>query len=191
MHMRGIRLNAGKTHILSKSDAYRFFQIAENSKVDAYFRSRSALKERAQTFALFERKCFKSLRRFLRSRDDGHKDKLIRRYIGLFAKLRSDVALDYCLAHFATDPILREVSLGYFLAVGPRVRIFNMLESFVRGGFALDDIALCQIAKLITNWEIATNSVLISRVRRVATDVYDATFLRRSPHFIWCSPFGC
>ena len=65
-----------------------------------------------------------------------------------------------------------------------------MLESFVRGGFALDDIALCQIAKLITNWEIATNR-FSSRV----FDVLRQTFMMRpsyaGAHFIWCSPFGC
>jgi hypothetical protein len=184
MHMRGIRLNAGKTHVLSKSEAYRFFHVAENAKVDAFYVEANRRLKQGLKLVRFERKCYNAFCAFLNSASYGHKDKVIRRYIGLFTKIRSDSLLDYCVRHFQSDPDLREVALTYFQSLGPRISVFSMLDRFVRSGFALDDIALCQIAKLITNWGISLNSTLIARARRLATEVYDRSFLRRSPFYL-------
>jgi hypothetical protein len=184
MHTRGMRLNAGKTHVLSKSEAYRFFQVSENAKVDQFVAEADRRIKRGLKLTRFSNKCFTAFNAFLKKPRFGHNDKVIRRYIGLFTKLKSDLALDYCLANFAFEPASREVSLTYFLALGPKIRVLNMLEEFVTGGYALDEVALCQVAKLLVNWELPTNSALVSRLRTLGNSLSRKTYLRRSPCYL-------
>lgn len=184
MHMRGVRLNGGKTYILSKAEAYRFFQTAENAKIDEFNREADRRLKKGLKLNRFQQKCFNAFTGFVATPAYGHKDKVIRRYITLFTKIRTDMAVKYCISNFPTHPDLREVSLGYFLALGPRLKIFNMLDAFTRSGRALDDVALCQIAKLITSWQISPHSALVSRIRRLAVDLYDESYLRRSPFYL-------
>lgn len=184
MHTRGMRLNAGKTHVLSKVEAYRFFQVSENAKVDQFVAEADRRIKRGLKLTRFSNKCFTALKTFLKKPSYGHNDKVIRRYIGLFTKLKSDLALDYCLDNFAFEPASREVSLTYFLALGPKIRVLNMLEDFVMGGYALDEVALCQIAKLLVNGEIQANSALVFRLRALGSRLSRKTFLRRSPCYL-------
>ncbi|MES2121091.1 MAG: reverse transcriptase domain-containing protein [Pseudomonadota bacterium] len=185
MHTRGMRLNAGKTHILSKSQAYKFFHQAENSKVTGFEAEADKRLKSGKKLFRFSTKCLTSFNSFLKTSAYGQKDKVVRRYIGLFAKILSDLALDYCLANFSRDPSIREVCLNYFLKLGPRTRILNVLETFVTSGYALDEISLCQIAKLVVNWEIQPTSTLVSRIiRRLGMNVSKKSYLRRSPCYL-------
>jgi hypothetical protein len=88
------------------------------------------------------------------------------------------------LDNFAFEPASREVSLTYFLALGPKIRVLNMLEDFVMGSYALDEVALCQIAKLLVNGEIQANSALVFRLRALGSRLSRKTFLRRSPCYL-------
>ena len=187
MHTRGIRLNSGKTHVLSKHDAFKFFQVSENKLVDALAKEANRRIKSGLAMSRFNQKCKNRFDKFLRKSKFGHHDKVVRRYLNLFTITKSDGALKYCIDSFARDPSIREACLTYFLALGPRLAIFNMLNGYLMGGFAIDDISICQSARLLTRWQIQPNSGLEKHVRILGRELAKDTYLRRSPFYLTAS----
>lgn len=185
MHIRGIRLNSGKTHILSRAQARKFFQASENSKVDTL---KQRIDEDKKTKSMVSKRTHRSLEtsfdNFLKVTPVGQHDKVIRRYIGLFSQAKNRYAESFVASAFTLDPSLRETAIDYFAAIGPSWKTFRALKTYISGFDSLDDTSICQISRLLTRWEIDSNSKMISDLSDLSVYLSDEKFLRRSQYYL-------
>jgi hypothetical protein len=95
LQIRGLRLNSGKTRVLSAVEAAAHFQKTENDRFEAIEGKFKSAKKANRTYKTVERNAGRSFRRFLRIPPFGHHDKVIKRYVGLASDMRSDFAVTY------------------------------------------------------------------------------------------------
>lgn len=169
---RGLRLNAGKTNVLSAKDAHRFFWSKRNAELDA-----EAIK--AKKFATMPKRLATLTARIEKSFDDhlaaeryGHWDKVTKRYIGQLGRLRSQHAVDFCRIAIVAEPGLRETIWRYFVTVGPSTKLIKSLEAYLMSDHALDDSSLFAIAKVMVDWEIDPNSAHHKRIKNLGMALY-------------------
>lgn len=168
LQMRGVRLNSGKTHILSAVQARKFFHQRMNENLDRWKKSLDAEIEQGLSTASTIRKISKSFKIFTEKTPHGHSDKVVKRFIGLAATVKSEFALSYCIQKFESAPELRDTIYWYFSALGPNPRILTCLENYLKGGSALDDASQCQIGKLLTDWEVDPATLIFIRLQSLA-----------------------
>lgn len=192
MQLRGVRLNAGKTRVLSTKEARSYFYGAENEYLDK-------MRDKVNT-AIKAKKATKGLTRHLAARfekhlsqkTDGHHDKVTKRYVGLFSVLKSTAALRHCLDTLPSDPSGRETTYRYLIDLGPSRQAFRKVEGFLVGENALDDIVPMQIARMLTNWEVEPKTALFSAIRKLGTRLASDEFLNRSmSYFVAALWIGC
>lgn len=182
LQIRGLRLNSGKTRVLSAAEAAVHFQKAENDRFEALEQKFKKAKSANRTYKTVERTTGRSFRRFLRTAPAGHHDKVLKRYIGLAADMRSDFALKYLLDNFQSAPENRDVLYRYMQALGPRKDVFDALEAFLESSHALDDASVCHIAQVLTDWELVSKSPIFKDLQKLATKLCKPTFVRQNPH---------
>jgi len=182
LQMRGVRLNSGKTKVLSAAQARRFFFQRENEYLNRVKARIDGLEKAGASTRALETSLGKSFSKFVAREPYGHSDKIVKRYLGHFAEIGSELALPYCLSRLDSDPGLRDTIYRYLLALGPSPRSVRALIGYLTSEDALDDASLCQIAKLLTDWEIDPKSTsfrlvrglidTLSRPERIQSDNY-------------------
>jgi len=177
LQMRGVRLNSGKTHVLSAAAARRFFHQRANDNLDRWKSEVEKIQKSKGSFAKVSRKIKRSFLNFTSIERGGHSDKIIKRYIGLAASMREDWALPYCFEKFPTDPGLRDQFYWYFEALGPSDQVLGRMREYLFSGSALDDASQCQIAKVLTNWEVDPATPLFASLQALARDM-------GTPHYV-------
>lgn len=177
LQMRGVRLNSGKTHILSAIQARRFFHQRANENIDRWKRALDVEIAQGLSTSSTIRKASKSFHLFIENPPYGHSDKVIKRFVGLAANAKSDFALSYCVRKFEDSPELRDTIYWYFGALGPNAKILTCLENYLKKGSALDDASQCQIAKLLTDWEVDPTSSIFSRMQDLAKSMATRNFV--------------
>ncbi|WP_156022409.1 RNA-directed DNA polymerase [Sphingomonas sp. UNC305MFCol5.2] len=179
LQMRGIRLNSGKTKILSAPQARRFFYQRENEYLDRIkAQIDKNLKGKKSTLAI-ETKLKTSFDKFIVREKYGHHDKIIKRYIGFFQQIKSEYAIEYCFQHFASDPGLRDSVYRYAGALSPSQKMLTAIGNYLFGGNALDDASMCQIAKLLTDWEIAPVTPLFRSMKKLTERMAHKDYINR------------
>lgn len=182
LQMRGVRINSGKTRILSAPQARAFFYQRENEYLDRV-KSRVAIKKKAGTsLSPLTSSLSTSFDKFIKRDPSGHHDKVIKRYIGLFSELKSDAALNYCLSNFDSAPHLRDTVYRYITALGPSTKALRYLRSYILSKDALDDASLCQIAKVLTDWEVAPSSDIFNRISALTSEISNSSHISGDPY---------
>ncbi len=130
---RGLRLNAGKTQILSVHEARRYFHVIENEyldtvkkRIDRYGRGSA----RATKLLANVRKRFD---KFVSKPGYGHSDKVVKRYLTHFSVNQDSHALRYAVDRLHSEPGLRESTFRYFQAMGPSRPAFRAMQSYLTG----------------------------------------------------------
>lgn len=168
LQMRGLRLNSGKTHILSAPEARRFFHQRENDNLNRWKKDLDAQIAAGQSIAATLRKIRTSFSLLIRRKAYGQHDKIIKRYIGLAATTKSDFCLRYCLAAYSDKPELRDTIYWYIASLPPSKATLSMIEAYLLSGSALDDASQCKIAKVLTDWEVDPQAALFQALRNLA-----------------------
>ncbi len=180
---RGLRLNSGKTQILSAAQARRFFHEAENAFLDG-------VKDRLARYSIGSKRRL-NLLMAVRHRFDqfrklppyGQAEKILRRYLTHFTSLQDDYAVKFAVLALPTEPVLREHILRYFSALGPRRETFRAISGYLKGQDALDDSSILQAVQAITEWQVRPNSVLHRDIRQLGIDIGSTTFVECNPFF--------
>ncbi len=181
LQMRGVRLNAGKTQVLSAASARRYFHQRENEYLNRVKTRIDALHKAGASTVGLETSLKKSFDKFISRAPYGQSGKVIKRYVGHFALLRSDRALDYCLGKLEDSPDLRDTTYRYVAALPPSQRALSAITRYIFSGSALDDASQCQIASLLTDWEVAPGTPLFKSVRKVTERMATKAYVGREP----------
>lgn len=180
---RGLRLNSGKTVILSAKEAHDYFWTAENSVLD---QTTDALNKAAGNAALIA-KLSGQLRvrfdKFLKKKPLGHWDKVYKRFLTLFTRLKDPHALLLAKQALIDSPALRESYWRYLRELGASNKGFQAISSYVRSEHALDDASLFQVAYTLTSWEVPPASPQVRRIRTLAKSLGDNKWVDKSPFY--------
>lgn len=177
LHIRGLRLNAGKTKILSSSEAARHFWQSENDYFDNLEKQLSRGAPPAKIVGLARRK----FNRLITLPKDGMLNKVLKRYVGFFAKRCDPHALDFCLSQFSKDTDLRDSIYRYFAALGCQARILRSIKSYLLQVNELDDASLSNLARVITEWPVKPGSNEFKYIVRLLNIVSPTSYVDNHP----------
>lgn len=180
LQLRGLRLNSGKTAILSKEEARRYFHSRTNDFLD---RIRVQI-DHAQANKRSTRQISKRLRSsfdsFRKKDSYGHSDKIIKRYVSTFGRIEDPYVLKYCISRFVPDPGFRETALRYYNQIGPLLPMIEALSDFMKSEDVLDDASICQVARCLTLLEVSPRSRIFKKLGQLGVDLAKSRYLRRS-----------
>lgn len=149
---RGLALNLSKTAILDTKAAEHDFLITKNLELDDF----SSIDPASDPKKKIEKLLWQRFTKHFADQTPKHWDKVAKRYITAFSRLKSRKMLLKLHSIYLNHPGLRPnllfylASLGYSKTTGAAVlKILADLSVF-------DDISIVQIVTLLTNWEIPT-----------------------------------
>src|SRR5262249_42016463 len=143
LQTRQIRLNSGKTRILSEQDAFRHFKIRENLLIDKLANLIATKTAAKQQLDKERRKVQFAIRAGLRRGNFafGNGDKIFKRLINLARQSRADIG-DNIFAEILNNwPSLRQAALTWWQSnAHPEAKLAVIAKLFVAGIF-VDDAA--------------------------------------------------
>lgn len=174
---RGLALNLSKTAILDTEAAEHDFLIAKNLELDDF----SALDSNSDPDKKIEKLLWKRFEEHVADQTPKHWDKVAKRYITAFSRLKSRKMLKNLHSIYLNHPGLRSnllfylASLGYSKATGAEVlKILKELSVF-------DDISIVQIVHLLTSWEIPTTSSAADFLKDVEKSIKILSSAQKEP----------
>ena len=150
---RGLALNLSKTAILDTKGAEHDFLIRKNLELDDL----DTIKSDSDPSKEIEKKLFKQFNEHFRDQSPKHWDKVTKRYVTAFSRLKSEKLLTKLPNIYLNFPGLRPNLLMYLSSLGYSVRTSAAILKILSEISVFDDISIVQIVHLLTNWEIPTS----------------------------------
>ena len=177
---RGLRLNMGKTKILSASDARKYFLPDENrylTLMTQRIKRLIALQENLQQETVRIRSRFK---KFLKQDRFGRWEKVYARYFTISSKTKDTFLEKYVPSLLDNSPGLRNNIFRYYTELGYSKKRFNHLVTFFESSHCSDDNSIFATAKVFVDWEIQAGSAKRQDLVKLAFD----TAATSVPNFI-------
>ena len=169
----GLRLNAGKSRILSAEEAVQHFWLQENRALTIV---ENGLDNSPMTSAVRKanrRVLRRRFRAFAKRSSTGNWDKVVKRYFKLFGKLNDTFLVRRVEGLIASSPSLRGAAFRYLETLGYSVKRLCILEAFVTSGHCEDDVSLFEAVKCMVGWRVplgeAHRQRFVELGRRLAT----------------------
>jgi hypothetical protein len=171
LNSQGLRLNSGKSRILSAKEACEHFWVQENRYLTIVENSIANGVDHADLRALKVAMLERRYRRFERKRRSGNWDKVYKRYLKLFGLLKADVVEGRLSQLLEDAPVLRGAVLRYLQLLGPSARRLRIVENFLTSGHCEDEASLFEAVKCLVSWQLPANGSLVARMCRLAHSV--------------------
>jgi hypothetical protein len=143
LQTRQVRLNSGKTSILTQLEALRHFRIVENARLDRLSdridRKLKAGLGLAREGKLVEQRIGEGLRR--KAFDTGNGDKVLKRWITLASKTGGRIQPDKLESMIRLRPNVRETVFAYIRSKPLTPSSADILSRAAMSGFLVDDAA--------------------------------------------------
>jgi len=173
LHTRQVRLNSGKTKIMTKGEAARHFKIRENMTIDvltAAIGRKIASKKSVRRERAFLRRFHQKLA-VKRAFDDGNGDKVLKRILGLSTDL--DVAIHWRMlkAYLTERPSVRENVFRYISRRQLTKERLEAVEAFICSDAIVDDATYLEAAYALNEAVVARAFGANGVVSRVAEKI--------------------
>lgn len=182
---RGLRLNSGKTRILSAAEARNFFHEDENKYLSLEKELLKSAGSDCRKLARVDTRLKKRFLKFQSAPPHGHSEKILKRYINMFSDLADVGAVAYCASKFVSEPALRETICRYFSVIGPNRTAFVAMKDYILSDHALDDASLMSVAKVITEWEVKPRSAMNKNIIALMHDLSEGGYIDRNPFYFY------
>jgi hypothetical protein len=146
LHSRQVRLNSGKTKILSSSEAREHFKISENEEINSLevaAENSEDVREGLNALLLnwFEEKRF----------DTGNGEKILKRLMNLATKYKSTLPamlIDDCLFR---RPAVRESIYRYMCYSSPNMDALHSILEYLESDYAVDDASYVEFTNCLVD----------------------------------------
>ncbi len=158
----GVRINAGKSVILSATQASGYLWIRENLWLTVF---RNLLRLRR-----FKRAGTIARRRFedhWQAAQTGHWVKVLKRYLTLFKQARDPAVETRVPEILETIPAVRTWVFAYYRALGYSPTRFGHIHHFLTSGQCVDDLSMFEACHLLVSWRIPLGSRNLRKVREL------------------------
>jgi len=173
---RGLRLNSGKTVILSAKEAEKYLWQEDNEYIDTI----SKKHEEKQ----FKEKDLKTLKKkfseFYRANRIGHWDKVLKRFFTIFGRLDSSWLEGKVPELIENLPQLRDSIFRYYSKLGASKKRFSQIKSFLASDHVVDDVSIFMAAKTLIDWKVKPTSRPISHIGDLGKQLSERKYTRRS-----------
>ncbi|MCV0371308.1 MULTISPECIES: RNA-directed DNA polymerase [Filomicrobium] len=180
LQTRQLRLNSGKTKILTNSAATRHFKIQENRIIDELADEIENRKKNKKSISRQRTKIIELLDEWWKTGifDDGNGDKILKRLINLARINRAEISAYLVRNILETRPSLRGTILNWWQhSLHPNGHI-QRIATFVESGIIIDHAALMEVASSLVACRLPNNDFSTSAVDRII-DTLD-------PRDPWC-----
>jgi hypothetical protein len=162
--MRGLRLNMGKTKILSSEEAKHYFLAAENRYLTHLDKRINRRIDQGKDLKDDIEKAKNRFRKFLEKDRSGRWGKVYKRYFTLAGKTNSTFLESYTPEILRNSPGIRDSAFLYYSRLGySRKRFKHLLDFFLTHDCSCD-VTVFSVVKVLTAWEIPSKSKAISEV---------------------------
>lgn len=167
---QGVRINSGKTKILSSREAHKHFFVDENIALNLCSNAldnnpSSKIKKRVLSIAK---------RRFIQHQSDdpaGQWEKVFKRYFTLFTKLRSAFLMPFCPASLRDYPGARASVLRYYKTLGHSLGRSKVLQQYLLSSDAIDDASIFACVDVLVSWETPKSEPIRSRMTQLGDSI--------------------
>jgi hypothetical protein len=146
LHSRQIRLNAGKTKILTGGDINHYFRVNQNHLLDLLTERIEADPTKMARHRITLGRLFGGWNRKKVFDDDGNGEKILKRLINMAAKIHLLLPAQQIGAILRLRPNLREATLGYVARVSGGAQYVPMLLKFIKDPSVVDDASALMFA---------------------------------------------
>jgi hypothetical protein len=164
---RGLALNLSKTAILDTDAAKYNFQIDENLYLDS-LESIVAGTDQAVAAEKLLRKNFKW---HFKDQRPKHWDKVAKRYVTAFGRLKSKNLLDHIGRLYLSHPVLRPNFIIYLSTLGFSIRAAKVVLEVLKKLDVFDDVSLFQISNLVVCWEIPRTKSASDLIKSIESEI--------------------
>lgn len=165
---RGIRLNMGKTKILSMDEAEEYFLPNENRFITMMTKRVKRLIESGASIVAEKKRIRKRFRGFYKKKRIGRWDKVLGRYYSL-SSITKDKFLQRFVPEILSDqPGLRSQVFRYYKSLGPSKKSFQHLSDFLMSKDCFDDPSIFGVAKVLVDWKLSPGHYLRKEIVRLA-----------------------
>jgi len=165
---RGIRLNSGKTKILSAEDAKDYFLPDENRYLTILQRRIQRKIDRSESISDDILRLRQKHVMFLKKPRVGNWDKVYKRFFTIASITKHAFLERHVPQLLPENPKLRDSIFRYYKSLGPnKVRIRHILE-FISVPSVAEDSALFNAAKLLVDWPLPRTGKIHDEIVRVA-----------------------
>lgn len=163
MASHGIRINAGKSVILSGEQALEHLWMNENRRLTLLTKLlRGAVNPKASASRIADY-AFRRFRTFYREPRKGAWEKILKRYLTLFRRTEHRGAQRWVAELLRDSPATRPWIFSYLHKLGYTPRRFRLVEDFLLSDDCADDVSLFAGCKLLVDWEVPSRSVYVKR----------------------------
>lgn len=180
LHTRGLRLNSGKTRIMSAEEAVDYYFVNDNWKLDT-----------VENFIISKEKRIKDIDkeihlsreiRFIKekfSRDSkrsgyfekGNGDKVLKRYFGYAQKYGFPIDFITLKKAIFEKPSLRDMAFRYVALRGYEKDNWNLIKDFVLSQHCVDDASNYLFAKTTVDLNIPNTRANLKTIREIADQI--------------------
>lgn len=158
LHTRGVRLNTGKTKILSAKEAAQYFWVQENRELNICKNALDLMGQSKAVQSYVTKIITKRFKRFVRQQRLGNWEKVLKRYFTFASKLRLPLLERLVPGLLHRNPALRDSCFRYYLSLGYSPRRFRTIINFLGSDQCMDDTSWFGAAELLVSWVIPARS---------------------------------
>lgn len=169
---KGLHLNSSKTKILNSFQANEHFHFSENALLNVLSNNIDLAFKRKKIYTSKIKKIKNRYSKF-KNKNIGNADKIIKRYIGLFAKFKCgslDKELNTLLLE---NTALRQNVFRYLNVVGWTQHRQKVIENFISK--SLDDEGLLQSIRLLISWSVPYSTQYRKAMVELADSLYNTS----------------
>lgn len=176
---RGLALNLAKTNIYDKRDFTFHFQTVQNNYLSDIATREPKTKVARKRIGIELRKKFAEHN--TQNRDAKAWDKVAKRYITQFGRLKLENALGYICNLYISCPVLRPNILIYLSNLGYMDKTAKQVLKILTSIDIFDDISLYQLCNLVVEWEVLDDKKGKDFLRDFESKLKSIVFSRKNP----------
>ena len=187
---RGLRLNMGKTKILSSEDARKYFLPDENryltiitKRLDKLIKSNNGIKDEKKKIRL-------RFKKFLEKDKLGRWEKVYARYFTICSKTKDRFLEKYVPSLLNDSPGLRNNIYRYYSNLGFNQTRYNHLSNFFESRHCSDDSSIFATTKVFVDWEIQTGKIRRENFVNLALNTVDRSLANFSAGLWLLAKYG-
>lgn len=179
---RGLSLNLSKTDIYNEEQGYFHFQIANNRYLDSI----ENITKEHPSYKQVVNDLNKTFKSHFKEKGAKYWDKVAKRYITAYSKLKSPRLLTEIPNIYVSNPVLRPNLLMYLSQFGYSRKTASIIIEILKEIDIFDDLSLFQICNLITDWEIPINDESKLFLREAEQLINSFSVKRKNPSDFFC-----
>lgn len=179
---RGLALNLAKTNIYNDKKGYYHFQIAENRYIDSVEKT----KQEDADYKKINQQLITNFKKHFKDQGAKYWDKISKRYITTFGKLKSLKLLPELPKIYVEYPGLRTNLLIYLSQLGFTKKTSDCVLGILNTIDIFDDISLYQLCHLVTQWEIPLNDTSMEFIKEFEKKIIGFSTKQRIPSHFYC-----